>query len=218
MKKLKSNLGFIAFVLLAVVATSSLFVLNASSQASRKGDNDVSISWTPKKQQIKSTESKFALNLPDSVSSQNWVVGVMPVGKDENETIVTGLVSWKDSKMGARTFIDNVIDLSGESITLADGRADFSKSTEFSSDNGKSLLILLKVKPDTEINILQSGKTVLTKTFTGDGEIVAQPEQVGMATMGLKRVTGPSSLLGELQTRRLSQLFGKSIQMGGKNQ
>lgn len=208
MRKLKSNLGLIAFVLTAVAATSLLFISNVSSQSQRKTD-DVSISWSPKKHAIKSVDSKFALNLPDSVSSQNWVVGVMPVGKDEEETVVSGIVSWKDSKMGQKTVIESVNDLPDNSFALVNGRASFSDSNEFNSESGKSFLVLLKVKPETEISVLQNGENLVSKSFSNESGIIAQTDQTGMAALGMKRITGVSSLLGELQTRKLNQRFGR---------
>ena len=91
------------------------------------------------------------------------------------------------------------------------------RASEFASDNAKSLLILLKVKPGTEISMLQRGEKVLDKTFTEESVIIKQPEQAGIEAVGLQRITGVSSLLGELQTRKLFQRFGAN-KGGGKNQ
>lgn len=218
MKKLKSNLGLIAFLMLAVAATSFLFISNVSSQEQRKSGNDTSISWSPKKREINSRDSKVVVNLPESVSSQNLVIGVMPVGKDEKETVVVGVVSWKDSKMGKQTVIDSVVDLSDESVTSLNGQIDLaSSSTAFGSDSGKSLIILLKTKPETEISASQAGREVLAKTYATETGVIARTEPTAMETVGVKRITGVSSLLGELQTRKMLQRFGKNKLDGGKN-
>lgn len=209
MRKLKSNLGLIAFVLTAFAATSFLFISSFSSQAQRKTGDDVAISWTPTKRKIKSVDSKFVLNLPDSVSSQNWVVGVIPISKDEGETIVSGVVSWKDGKMGQKAVIESVNDLSAESFALVNGRVNFSDSNEYNSESGKSFLVLLKVKPETEITVLQKGENLVSKTFSNESGILSQTDQPGMAATGIRRITGVSSLLGELQTRKLYQRFGR---------
>ncbi|HMS38946.1 MAG TPA: hypothetical protein PKE69_01880 [Pyrinomonadaceae bacterium] len=204
MRKLKSNFGIIAFVLVAVLATSAVFISSASSQERRK-DNDVSISWSPKKRDIKTADSKLTLNLPDSLANQDWVVGVMPAKEGENETLVVGAVSWKDSNMGAQTVIENVTDIPDDSMTLSKGQANLANANEFSS---KSMLILLTVKPGTQISLTQKGEQISMATSTNEGSIIAKETQRGLQSIGIKKITGVSSLMGELQTRKFMQRFG----------
>jgi hypothetical protein len=210
MRKFKSKLGLLAFVLLAMSATSLIFVLSVSSQVQRKGDDTVSISWSPKEREIKSVGSKLLLNLPESVSSQDWVIGVMPTKENENERIVVGVVSWKDSQMGRQTKIETVNDMSDNSIKLISGQADLTGSNDFGLNSDKSLLILLRVKPETKIIVLQRSEEILAKTTTNDSGIMTQSGPSAMEKAGIKRITGVSSLLGELQTRKFFQRLGKN--------
>ncbi|MDQ3634251.1 MAG: hypothetical protein M3405_07040 [Acidobacteriota bacterium] len=216
MKGINSKLSVLAFVVVTLVSTTVIFNLPAISQEKQKSGNDTSISWSPKKHRIQSNDKNLVLNLPDSFLTKDIVVGVIPVRDGDSESLIIGLVTWKDSKMGSQTLIDSVVNLSDESIVLMNERINLNKLDELNSNNGKSLLVLLNVKQGTKISLLKNGEQYLSKTISKDGEILKQPEQLGIESMGLKKMTGASSLLGELQTRRLIKGIRKNSE-GGLN-
>jgi hypothetical protein len=57
---------------------------------------------------------------------------------------------------------------------------------------------------------LQRSEEILAKTTTNDSGIMTQSGPSAMEKAGIKRITGVSSLLGELQTRKFFQRLGKN--------
>lgn len=218
MKLIKTNFGIFAFVMVALVLTSGFFIINASSQSQTKDDNKNQREWSHIKREIHSKDSKLALNLPDNLIANDWVVGVIPTKENEPETIVAGVVSWKQGEKGP-AFFDGTENLQQESFSILDGQVDLSKSTEFSSlNNGKSLVVLLRLKSGTEINIIQKGDELATKKLAEKGEIISTDQQTFVVNPSAKNVTGPSSLLMELQMRKLQERFTRKNSGGNKNE
>jgi hypothetical protein len=217
MKISRNNVGVISFVMIFLIAISAIFVSNARTQAQQKKDDKVSLSWETKKHQIKSVDSKLIVEIPDSLSSQDWIVGVVPTQESEPETMVAGVASWKQGTNGIE-FINSIENLTDNSIQLSEGKINLTQANEFGSlESPKSMVLLLRLKAGTEVSLWQKGNTLVAKTVNGS-EILSPNTQFGTMGPSMRKVTGPSSLLVELQSRRISQMFQKRNAGGNKSQ
>lgn len=217
MKIIKKNLVFFSFVTVFLIAVTAMFVSKALTQTQQKKDDKVSLSWESKKHRIKSVDSKLLIEIPDSLASQDWIVGVIPTQDNEPETMVAGVASWKQGANRIE-YIDSVENLIDNSIQLIDGKINLTKASEFGNlESPKSMVILLRLKAGTEVSLRQNEKALIVKTVSESG-IISPDLQFGMLSPNGRKVTGPSSLLVELQSRRFSQLFQKRNAGGNKTQ
>lgn len=190
-------IGTLLILVLCVGVFTSIFSGKTEVQAAAMKQE---LSWKQNPQTIQSANSKIELNLPTNVTSENWIVGILPVKEGENETITAGIVRWQgesDTEKATNWKPLKITDYPQDSLSLTQGILTLGETTNLSKLSGDSIVILFRLAKNTEVRILQSGEEFSKQTFSNESLVISN----GLIFDKVK-VTGAASLIGQLQMRR----------------
>ena len=203
-----SRWAYIVFALLlvSVCALSFGLFLNPISQAqTTKAPNSKSeMTWKHEKHIIKSKDSQFSVELPTTLAdNSDWAIGVIPAKTDEEESVLVGVISWQDTganKARKVEKISEIVDYPTEAIDISDGTLKL-KNVDNLKLAGKTLVVFLKAKSNTNLSLTKNNETVLNKKIQDN---FAAQNGVQVPVTG----SSVSALLTQLQTNRLMSAFG----------
>ena len=184
MKNLRWTLGLSIFLFTAISLFIGLALTKITSQAQEKSKveenkvkSQIKINWEPTYYPLSRKNSEFALTLPETVADANLVVGIEQVKKDEPEGIAVAVVEWRELENFSQGFdfkpkvISNITSYSPDSITSLVGQVELTKAIE----DDKSLLVHLKIKPQTDVK-LRKGNTEFVRKIEGKDGIFYRSE------------------------------------------
>lgn len=215
-----SALFFVALVVLSVNLVSdqvfSQTKLNDSTNV-RTGKK-ASVTWEQKRIPIKPYNSQIELSMPDLAADSDWIVGVAPTKKGEKQEMAVGLVSWESAGVSNRLNVQKIADISNyptDSIETSQGRLSVVNPNDTDSldkidTSGKTLIIFMKVAPETKVSLMKDGKSLTDRTVDSG---FAFQQNFPLAV----KANTVSGLLTQLQANRLTQALTK-IKPGGRNE
>lgn len=158
---------FLLLTLLPIVAVSG-GVITQNSQ--KQGRLENTLKWNPHDLQIFSVDSRLDLEFPDLAPDADWIVGVQTTKSTEKETISANQVSWENSdrfpafegKRLKTKLVSGFTDYPAKKIQVTRGTIRLRGLSNFDANSG-SLIVHLKVSPETQVHIWRNGKEIISR-------------------------------------------------------
>lgn len=170
-------------------------------------------SWKPNKKTIKSSNSKFKLNVLKKLAKHtDTVFAVRPVKAGEPESVSIGAVSWESlsGKAGEMGFkkISKMTDYTEKLVNISADSIEVDDANNLIGEND-TLVVYLNLSPQTEVSMWKGTDKLLS----------ALPENGFIFQNGVKkanRLTALYEVINQLQTDKLTSSMQNKIRGGNK--